>query len=131
MLCFLFSFDLRRVENWAEIYTKVASRRSFAFEASLCGAFKSIGDGGKLLNRYDFDPHDPETWMDNWPESWSTSRALSFSIQLSASHPRGSLNTFSEAPHTTVRNVTFPGSVTWSAIRVTPSSPKIPCRHSP
>jgi hypothetical protein len=61
MLSFLFSFDLRQVENWAQIHTKVTSRRSFAFEASLCGAFKSIGDGGKLLNRHDFDPHDPET----------------------------------------------------------------------
>jgi hypothetical protein len=61
MLCFLFSFDLRQVENWAQIQTKVASRRSFAFEASSCGVFKNVGDRGKLLNQHDFDPHDPET----------------------------------------------------------------------
>jgi hypothetical protein len=61
MLFFLFGFDLRQVENWAQIQTKVASKRSFAFEASLCGVFKIIGDGGKLLNPHDFSPHVPET----------------------------------------------------------------------
>lgn len=48
--------------------------------------------------------------------------------------PRGLLNTFSEEPHTSVRNVVFLGSVDsveWSAFRVTSSFPTTPCRHSP